>query len=105
MAAMGGLRKGPQEYHSAPTSIHVRIASQDALIIFRLTCDAGSAVVETLHRGRTRWDKIAAGKDIGLSDNALAIITTMMVIIVLFHWRHDFVVMPGLWLFVGRYRS
>lgn len=52
------------------------------------TCKRRSAVVETLQRGR-RVDEVAAGKDIGLSDNALAIITRVIKIF-LFHWRHDY---------------
>ncbi len=47
-----------------------------------------SAVVEALQRGSGRIDEVAAGKDIGLANNVLAI-TTTPIIIVLFHWRHD----------------
>ena len=39
-------------------------------------CSQGSAVVEALQRGR-RVDGVAAGEDIGLTDQGLAVATTM----------------------------
>lgn len=50
---------------------------------------ARSAVMESL-QGRGRGiNNVAAGKNIGLADNTLAILTTAVIIIVGFHWRHD----------------
>lgn len=53
----------------------------------RRTCGPGSAVVETA-KSRGRVDDVAAGKDIGLTDNGLAIKITTTVITLLSHWRH-----------------
>ena len=53
----------------------------------RRTCGPGSAVVETLQRGR-RVDDVAAGEDVNLTGNYLAIITTTIRITLVFHWRH-----------------
>lgn len=52
----------------------------------RRTCGAGSAVVETA-KSRGGIDDVAAGEDIGLTDNGLTIITTT-VIVDLIHGRH-----------------
>jgi hypothetical protein len=41
-------------------------------------CETRSAVVEALQRGGGGIDHVATGEDIGLTDNALAIITTMI---------------------------
>lgn len=46
--------------------------------VFVLTCSQGSAVVEALQR-RSGVDDVAAGEDIGLTGNALAIITTRVI--------------------------
>ena len=61
----------------------------------RRTCGPGSAVVETLQRGR-RVDDVAAGEDVNLTGNYLAIITTTIRITLVFHWRHCFRLNPGL---------
>lgn len=58
-------------------------------------CETRSAVMETLQRGRGRVGNVAAGEDIGLADDALAIITTMIVFR-LSHGRHGFGV-PDCW--------
>lgn len=50
-------------------------------------CNPGSAVVETLQRGG-RVDDVAAGEDVGLTRNHLAVITTIIGITTVFHWRH-----------------
>jgi hypothetical protein len=47
----------------------------------------GSAVVETLQRGR-RVNEVATGEDIDLVSNDLAVVTTTTGITVLSHWRH-----------------
>ena len=60
-----------------------------------LTCSPGSAVVETLQRGG-RVDDVAAGEDVNLTGNYLAIITTTIRITLVFHWRHCFRLNPGL---------
>jgi hypothetical protein len=41
-------------------------------------CEPRGAVVQASERGRGRVDNVAAGEDIGLADNALAVITTTM---------------------------
>lgn len=46
--------------------------------VFVLTCSQGSAVVEALQR-RSGVDNVAAGEDIGLTGNALAMITTRVI--------------------------
>ena len=50
-------------------------------------CSPGSAVVESLQRGR-RVDDVAAGEDVDLTGNSLAIITPITGITTVFHWRH-----------------
>lgn len=54
-------------------------------------CEPRSAVVEALEGGERRVDEVAAGEDIGLTENVLAVvIITITVTIVMFHWRHCF---------------
>jgi hypothetical protein len=52
--------------------------------------------VEALQRGSGSVDNVAAGEDIGLADNVLAIITTTLIHTGLFHGRHCYG-MPGCW--------
>lgn len=72
--------KGPQKYHSAPGGrnnfVSGLVGNKDKrkTVGESLTCERRSAVVQSL-QGRRGVDDVAAGKDIGLSDNALAIIT------------------------------
>lgn len=81
---MVGLRKGPQEYHSAPVK---ESATCDTFDERRdRTCNPGSAVVEALEVG-DGVDDVARGKDIDLLGNGLAVITTVIQILG-FHWRH-----------------
>ena len=75
------LRKGPQEYHSAPGGLsacgHFAWGRADTKRVeMQRTGEARSAVVEPAKGGDGSVDKVATGKDIGLADNALAIITT-----------------------------
>lgn len=42
-------------------------------------CEPRSAVVQALQRGGGRVDDVAAGEDIGLTDNALAMVTTTVI--------------------------
>lgn len=51
-------------------------------------CDARSAVVQPLEGGGRGVDDVATGEDIGLADNALAVVTTTTIIIIVFHGRH-----------------
>lgn len=73
-----GLRKGPQEYHSAPGQ---SVSIVDLGILKdkkpRHTCDPRSAVVEALEVGG-RVDNVAGGKDIDAGSQVLAIITTVI---------------------------
>lgn len=85
---MVGLRKGPQEYHSTPAerlSADVMDESVGLLVVV-LTGSPGSAVVQALERARG-VDEVAAGKDVGLADDVLAVITTV-IIHGIFHGRH-----------------
>lgn len=52
-------------------------------------CETGSAVVESLERGSRRVDEVAAGEDVGLTGNVLAVvITTTKIITGVSHGRH-----------------
>jgi len=85
MAARGGLEGGDGSPVEGTSGIPLG------------PCDAGSAVVEALERGDRSVDEIAAGEDIGLAGNVLAVmITTAVIIIVLFHGRHFCWRMPAL---------
>lgn len=75
MAARGGLEGGDSR------------AVEGASGIPLCPCDARSAVVEPLQR-RSAVDEVAAGKDIGLADNVLAIIITTVIDTLLFQGRH-----------------
>lgn len=96
MAAMVVLRRGPQEYHSAPARPCQRASGPAESLrqlatsgpTIRLTGKSGSAVVEASQRRGGRVDHVAAGKDIGLAANVLAIITTRLTLTGLFHGRH-----------------
>lgn len=75
MAARGGLDGGDGSPEEGTSGIPLG------------PCGPGSAVVETA-KSRGRVDDVAAGKDIGLTDNGLAIKITTTVITLLSHWRH-----------------
>lgn len=91
------LRYRPQEYHSAPIYlIYVSVLLSFDICIFmygrarkreRLTGSPGSGVMESLER-RRGVDKVAAGEDINLRGNVLAIAITTTRIVTVFHWRH-----------------
>lgn len=53
------------------------------------SCEIRRAVMEAFQIGSARVDDVAAGEDIDLAINVLAIITTMMIVFCLFHGRHD----------------
>lgn len=76
MAARGGLEGGDGSPVEGTSGIPLG------------PCDGGSAVVEPLERGGRRVDEVAAGEDVGLAGNVLAVVITTTVIVVLFHWRH-----------------
>lgn len=88
-----GLRKGPQEYHSAPRERRDTRLEQVDFKTRRLqeeekklTCDPRSAVVESLEVGG-RVNNVAGGKDVDTGSQLLAIITTVIYTLVT-HWRH-----------------
>jgi len=85
MAARGGLEGGDGSPVEGTSGIPLG------------PCSAGSAVVEPLERGDRRIDEVAAGEDVGLSGNLLAIMITTVIVIDVFHGRHFFCWMP-LWL-------
>lgn len=94
MVVKAVLRKGPQEYHSAPEDLLARCRAKAR---HRARCEnekrakrgrktkkrtgeRRSAVVEALELGGSVVDHVAAGKDVGLADGALAIATTTTII-------------------------
>lgn len=94
MAARGGLDGGDGRPEEGTSGIPLG------------PCGAGSAVVEALERGVRGIDEVAAGEDIGLAGNVLAVvITTAVIIIVLFHWRHFCWRMPALLVTRGDWRG
>jgi hypothetical protein len=94
MAARGGLEGGDGSPVEGTSGIPLG------------PCGAGSAVVEALERGVRGIDEVAAGEDIGLAGNVLAVvITTAVIIIVLFHWRHFCWRVPALPVTWGDWRG
>ena len=70
------LRKGPQEYHSAPVgcvSYNAKRVVGDYESI--RTCSRGSAVVKALEVG-SRVDQVARGEDVDLLDGVPAVVIT-----------------------------
>lgn len=75
MAARGGLDGGDGRPEEGTSGIPLG------------PCNPRSAVVKALQRA-VRVNKVAAGKDVGLLDNDLAIVITTVIIIGGFHGRH-----------------